>query len=278
MFTLNCKGSLWNIDEPQVMGIINTTPDSFYDKSRTADTQAAIELAAKMIEDGVSILDIGGQSTRPGASFISPNEEIDRVLPIIENIHRQFPAIKISIDSFNPEVAKSAVDAGASIVNDISGGQFFPEMLSTVAALKVPYICMHCSNDIKRMHEKLSYPNITESIIEYFKERLSACKKAGILDIIFDPGFGFGKTMEDNFKLMNELECLSIFGAPILVGVSRKSMIYKTLQIEATESLNGTTVLNTVGLLKGASILRVHDVKEAKEAIQLVQQLHPKRN
>jgi dihydropteroate synthase len=278
MFTLNCKGSLWNIDGPQVMGIINTTPDSFYDKSRTTNELAAIELAGKMINEGASILDIGGQSTRPGASIISPTEEMDRVLPIIEAIHGLFPNVLISIDSFHPEVAKTAVLAGASIVNDISGGQFFPEMISTIASLKVPYICMHCANDINKMHEKISYTNITESIIDYFKERFNACKKAGIMDVIIDPGFGFGKTIEDNFKLMNELECLSIFNLPILVGVSRKSIIYKTLQIEASESLNGTTVLNTVGLLKGASILRVHDVKEAKEAIQLVQQLQLKRN
>jgi dihydropteroate synthase len=278
MFTLNCKGSLRIIEEPQVMGIINSTPDSFYDKSRTANILTAIELAEKMVQEGVSIIDIGGQSTRPNAAIIEPSDEIDRVIPIIEAIHAQFPNLLISIDSFRPEVAKTAVLAGASIVNDISGGQFFPEMIPTIASLKVPYICMHCANDINKMHEKINYPNITESIIDYYKERLNACKKAGIMDVIIDPGFGFGKTMQDNFKLMNELECLSVFNVPILVGVSRKSMIYKTLQIEASESLNGTTVLNTVGLLKGASILRVHDVKEAKEAIQLVQQLHPKRN
>jgi dihydropteroate synthase len=278
MFTLNCKGSLRIIEEPQVMGIINSTPDSFYDKSRTANILTAIELAEKMVQEGVSIIDIGGQSTRPNAAIIEPSDEIDRVIPIIEAIHAQFPNLLISIDSFRPEVAKTAVLAGASIVNDISGGQFFPEMIPTIASLKVPYICMHCANDINKMHEKINYPNITESIINYFKERLNTCKEAGMLDVIIDPGFGFGKTMQDNFKLMNELECLSVFNVPILVGVSRKSMIYKTLQIEASESLNGTTVLNTVGLLKGASILRVHDVKEAKEAIQLVQQLHPKRN
>ena len=278
MFTLNCKGSLRIIEEPQVMGIINSTPDSFYNKSRTANILAAIELAEKMVQEGVSIIDIGGQSTRPSAAIIEPSEEIDRVIPIIEAIHAQFPNLLISIDSFRPEVAKTAVLAGASIVNDISGGQFFPAMIPTIASLKVPYICMYCANDINKMHEKINYPNITESIINYFKERLNACKEAGMLDVIIDPGFGFGKTMQDNFKLMNELESLSILNVPILVGVSRKSMIYKTLQIEASESLNGTTVLNTVGLLKGASILRVHDVKEAKETIHLVQQLRLKRN
>jgi dihydropteroate synthase len=278
MFTLNCKGSLWIIDEPQVMGIINTTPDSFYEKSRTANTHAAIELAAKMINDGASILDIGGQSTRPGAALINPSEEIDRVLPVIEAIHQQFPTVLISIDSFHPEVVKFAVNAGASIVNDISGGQFFKEMLSTVASLKVPYICMHCSSDINKMHEKTPNTNISETTIQYFIERLKACKKAGIVDVLIDPGFGFGKTMEDNYTLMNELECLSIFQVPLLVGVSRKSMIYKSLAIEADQSLNGTTVMNTVGLLKGANILRVHDVKEAVQAIQLTQLLGQKRN
>lgn len=278
MFTLNCKGSLWIIDEPQVMGIINITPDSFYEKSRIANTHAAVELAAKMINDGASIVDIGGQSTRPGADLINPTEEIDRVLPVIEAIHQQFPSLLISIDSFHPEVAKAAVNAGASIVNDISGGQFFEEMLPTVASLKVPYICMHCNSDIKKMHEKIPYNNISESIIQYFIERMNACKKAGIIDVLIDPGFGFGKTVEDNFKLLKELECLSIFNAPLLLGVSRKSMIYKTLQIEADQSLNGTTVLNTVGLLKGANMLRVHDVKEAVQAIQLTQLLGRKRN
>ncbi len=278
MFTLNCKGSLWIIDEPQVMGIINTTPDSFYEKSRKANTHAAVELAAKMINEGATIVDIGGQSTRPGADLINPSEEIDRVLPVIEAIHQRFPTLLISIDSFHPEVVKVAVNAGASIVNDISGGQFFEKMLPTVASLKVPYICMHSSSEINKMHEKTPYINITETIIQYFIDRLNACKKAGIADVLIDPGFGFGKRMEDNFKLMNELECLSIFDAPLLVGVSRKSMIYKTLAIEADQSLNGTTVMNTIGLLKGANILRVHDVKEAVQAIQLTQLLGPKRN
>ncbi len=278
MFTINCKGSLWIIEEPQVMGIINATPDSFYEKSRANQTQFAIDLATKMVNEGVSILDIGGQSTRPGASLISPSEEIDRVLPIIEALNQQFSTILISIDSFHPEVVKAAVNAGASIVNDISGGQFFSDMLDTVAALKVPYICMHCSNDIKKMHEKIQYTNISKSVIQYFIERLNACKNAGILDVIIDPGFGFGKTLEDNFKLMNELECLSIFNVPVLLGVSRKSLIYKSLEIDAESSLNGTTVMHTFGLLKGANILRVHDVKEAVEAIQLTQLLVPKRN
>lgn len=278
MFTLNCKGSLWIIDEPQVMGIINTTQDSFYQKSRTANWQDAVELAAKMINEGASIVDIGGQSTRPGAELINPSQEIDRVLPVIEAIHQQFPTLLISIDSYHPEVVKAAVNAGASIVNDISGGQFFDEMLPTVASLKVPYICMHCAADMKKMHEKIPFTNITETVIQYFIERLHACKKAGIVDVLIDPGIGFGKTMEDNFKLMNELECLSIFNAPLLLGVSRKSMIYTSLQIDADQSLNGTTVMNTIGLLKGANMVRVHDVKEAVQAIQLKQLLDTKRN
>jgi len=270
MFTLNCKGSLFTIDQPQIMGIINATPDSFYSGSRTSSIDIAVEMAAKMISEGASILDIGGQSTRPNASIISEEEELSRVLPVIKAIHSAFPSTYLSIDSYYPSVVIEAINAGASLVNDVSGGRFYTNMLSTVAALKVPYICMHSTGDIKNMHDKKEVNNITLELVNYFIERIAACNKAGIIDIIIDPGFGFGKTISNNFTLLKELSALQILNKPLLLGVSRKSTIYKTIGTTAEESLNGTTVLNTIGLMNKASILRVHDVKEASEAIKLV--------
>ncbi len=270
MFTLNCKGSLLIIDQPQIMGVINSTPDSFYSGSRTSTIDTAIELAATMITEGASILDIGGQSTRPDASIISEEEELSRVIPVIKAIHSAFPTTYLSIDSYYPSVVVEAVNAGASLVNDVSGGRFYTDMLTVVANLKVPYICMHSSGDIKSMHEKKEVENITLELVNCFINRIEACNKAGIMDIIIDPGFGFGKTIANNFTLLKELSALQILNKPVLLGVSRKSTIYKTLGTTAEESLNGTTVLNTIGLMNKASILRVHDVKEAAEAIKLV--------
>jgi dihydropteroate synthase len=269
MFTLNCKGSLWLIQEPVVMGIINSTPDSFYAASRTNNVDNAIALAEKMVEEGASILDIGGQSTRPGSELIDVEEELRRVMPLIEAINKKFPLIRISIDTFHPKVAQNAVAAGASMVNDISGGRFYADMLSTVASLNVPYICMHSRGNTKTMHQKPNSDNIVLEIAHYFIERLDACKKAGIKDVIIDPGFGFGKTVNNNFALLKDLKNLQMFKSPILLGVSRKSSIYQTLGITPEASLNGTTVLNTIGLMNNVQVLRVHDVKEAMEAIQL---------
>lgn len=270
MFTLNCKGSLFTIDQPQIMGIINATPDSFYSGSRTSSIDIAVEMAATMIAEGASIVDIGGQSTRPNASIIGEEEELSRVIPLIKAIHSAFPSTYLSIDSFYPSVVSEAVNAGVSMVNDVSGGRFYTNMLSTVAALKVPYICMHSTGDIATMHEKKEVENITQLLVNYFKERIEACNKAGIIDIIIDPGFGFGKTIANNFILLKELSALQVLNKPILLGVSRKSTIYKTIGTTAEESLNGTTVLNTIGLMNKASILRVHDVREAADAIKLV--------
>jgi dihydropteroate synthase len=269
MFTFNCKGSLWILNQPIVMGIINTTPDSFFAGSRNASFSAAKESAFAMVDAGVGILDIGGQSTRPGSSFIDAETEKERVIPIISLLRQSFPQLLISIDTFHPAVAIAAVEAGASIVNDISGGRFYSDMFSTVAALKVPYICMHSSGTVETMHEKINYNDISSELCYYFTERIAACEAAGINDIILDPGFGFGKTVPNNFTLLKEMAALKKFGKPILLGVSRKSTIYQTLQITAEESLNGTTVLNTLGLMNGADILRVHDVKEAVECIKL---------
>lgn len=273
MFTLNCKGTLITLEHPVVMGIINATPDSFFGGSRAATASAALIKAENMINDGAFILDIGGQSTRPGSVQIGANEELDRVVPIIEEVKKAFPNTLISVDTYHPTVSTAAVSAGADIVNDISGGRFFEDMLSTVASLNVPYICMHSRGTIETMHEKPQSNNIITELLDYFIERINACTQAGIKDIIVDPGFGFGKTIPDNFTLLKEMEAFQILRKPLLLGVSRKSSIYQTLKITPEESLNGTTVLNTVGLMNKAMILRVHDVKEAIQAIQLYQMM-----
>ncbi|OYZ00304.1 MAG: dihydropteroate synthase [Sphingobacteriia bacterium 28-36-52] len=273
MFTLNCKGTLITLEQPVVMGIINATPDSFFGASRAASSAAALAKAETMIKEGAFVLDIGGQSTRPGSVQIGANEEMDRVAPVIESVKKAFPNTLISVDTYHPSVAVAAVNAGADIVNDISGGRFFDNMLSTVASLTVPYICMHSRGTIETMHEKPQSNNIITELLDYFIERIDACNQAGIKDIIIDPGFGFGKTIADNFALLKELESLQILRKPLLLGVSRKSSIYQTLKITPEESLNGTTVLNTVGLMNKAMMLRVHDVKEATQAIQLYQMM-----
>jgi dihydropteroate synthase len=270
MFTLNCKGRLLEIESPIVMGIINVTPDSFYEGSRNTSVDAALKLAEQMMAEGATILDIGGQSTRPGSRQLSVQQEMDRVLPVIEKLSKQTPHSIISIDTFHSEIAKAAVAAGASIVNDISGGLLDDHMLSTVASLNVPYICMHMKGSPQTMQKLADYKNVVNQVMEYFVERITACKNAGIKDVIIDPGFGFAKMIQHNFQLLRSLEAFSIFNKPVLLGVSRKSTIYKTLNTTADEALNGTTVLHTIGLQKGASILRVHDVKPAMECIRLL--------
>jgi len=252
------------------MGIINVTPDSFYSGSRKTTVNEALQKAEQMITEGATILDIGGQSTRPGSMQIEPTEEAERVIPAIEAIHKQFSGVIISVDTFYASVAGQSVQAGASMVNDISGGHFNETMLSAVAKLKVPFVCMHIKGTPKTMQQNAVYENVTREITDYFIQRIDACRKAGIHDVIIDPGFGFGKTIAHNFQLLRELSIFKIFERPVLLGISRKSTIYKTLGITAEESLNGTTVLHTLGLLNGVDILRVHDVKEAVEAIKLV--------
>jgi dihydropteroate synthase len=273
MFTLNCKGRLLEIGTPVVMGIINTTPDSFYSGSRKGSVTDVLHTAEKMLKEGAAILDIGGQSTRPGAALISAAEESERILPVIEAIAREFPAVFLSVDTWSSSVARAAVDHGAVIVNDISGGSFDAEMFKTVAEMRVPYVCVHVKGTMETMHSNPEYTDVTKEVLDYFIEKTSACVKTGINDIIIDPGFGFSKNSTHNFLLLKQLEVFAILKKPVLVGISRKSTIYKTLGITAEEALNGTTVLNTAGLLKGASILRVHDVKEAMEAIRLVSYL-----
>ena len=274
MNSINCKGKLVNLSEPVVMGIINATPDSFYQRHLKLNSEEILALAGRMINEGAAILDIGGQSTRPGSTPISVQEETDRVIPVIENIHVAYPEMILSVDTYNSPVAIAAVAAGAGIVNDISGGNLDGEMLNTVAALQVPYICMHMQGTPATMQKNPVYEDVVKEVLDFFIHKIDACTnpdsyRGGIKDIIIDPGFGFGKTTEHNFQLLKSLAVLSITNRPILVGLSRKGTIYKTLGITAAEALNGTTVLNTMALLNGAAILRVHDVKEATEAVKL---------
>ncbi len=270
MFTLNCCGRLLVIERPIVMGIINATPDSFYESSRMAGVDDALHKAEQMLREGATILDIGAQSTRPGAKQVGAAEEWKRLLPVVDAISKEFPQAYLSIDTYHSEVARYGAAHGASIINDISGGSFDKDMLATVAALRTPYVCMHIKGTESTMHEKSVYGNITTEVLDYFIGKTESCKQAGITDIIIDPGFGFSKTSAQNFELIRNLNSFSMLAKPLLLGVSRKSTIYKTLGITAEESLNGTTVLHTAGLLKGATILRVHDVKEAMQAIELV--------
>ena len=269
MYTLNCKGRLLAMDKPWAMGIINITPDSFYKESRKQHVDEIAQLAERMITEGANILDVGGQSTRPGSERISVQEETDRTVPAIERIVRDFPDAIISIDTYSSQVAKSAVKAGASIVNDISSGEMDDAMLPAVAELRVPYICMHMQGTPGTMQKDPQYEDVAATVLDYLIRKTDQCTKAGIHDIIIDPGFGFGKTIAHNFTLLKSLFALMIIERPVMVGLSRKSTIYKTLHTTAEGALNGTTVLQTIALMNGANILRVHDVKETKEAIAL---------
>jgi len=270
IFTLNCKGKVLIINQPIIMGIINATPDSFFEDSRKTTITDSIEKATLMINEGASIIDIGGQTTKPGSDSISTIEEMERVIPVISAIAKKFPETIISVDTYYSTVAKAAVENGASIVNDISGGQFDSFMIETVAKLNVPYICMHIKGVPKTMQDNPQYENITKEVLDYFIEKLNACRLAGIKDVIVDLGFGFGKTIEQNYKLLKSLSVFKMLDCPLLVGISRKGMIYKPLNIGAEFALNGTTVINTIAIQNGANILRVHDVKEAVEAVKLL--------
>ena len=273
MFTLNRKGQLLTMETPLVMGILNLTPDSFYGGSRVHSVDDLLQRAEKMIVEGADILDIGGQSTRPGSHRVSAGEELERVLPAIEAVHRRWPEQLVSVDTFYASVAREAVAAGASLVNDISAGALDEAMIETVTDLSVPYVLMHMKGHPETMQENPVYENVTLEVFDDLNRKLAAIRAAGIHDVIIDPGFGFGKTAVHNFQLLREMSFLQQLHCPLLAGVSRKGMVYKTLGITAEEALNGTTVLHTIALLNGASLLRVHDVKEAKEAIALVQRV-----
>ncbi|MEQ9219692.1 MAG: dihydropteroate synthase [Cyclobacteriaceae bacterium] len=272
--TLNIKGNLYELNEPKVMGVINVTPDSFYASSRQSNIDHILTVADKMIEDGASFVDLGGYSSRPGAKDISIDEELARVIPPIEAINREFPELIVSIDTFRSRVADESVSAGASIINDISAGALDDLMIDVVAKHHVPYIIMHMKGTPQNMVKKAEYDDLVKDVVFALSSKIELLAEKGIPDIIVDPGFGFAKNIEQNFELLSKLEVLSTLERPLLVGLSRKSMIYKTLNIEPEQALNGTTVVNTLALLKGASILRVHDVKEAVEVVKLVNKLN----
>ncbi|PHR87462.1 MAG: dihydropteroate synthase [Leeuwenhoekiella sp.] len=273
MASINCKGNLIDLSTPRVMGILNLTPDSFYEGSRFTHTDAVLAQTEKMLTEGADFIDVGAYSSRPGAADISVDEELWRLLPVVEVLIKNFPDLVISVDTFRSEVAKKAVQAGAAMINDISAGHLDESMLATVAALQVPYIMMHMKGTPQTMKNLAQYDDLVKEVIYYLSERIAAARALGINDLIVDPGFGFAKTIAHNFELLNKAEQLQMLDVPVLIGVSRKSMIYKTLDVSAAEALNGTTVLNSIALQKGASILRVHDVKPAVEAVRLLQAL-----
>jgi len=271
---INAGGRLIDLEIPRVMGILNITPDSFYPGSRFNTDTEILNAAAKMLEDGADILDVGGYSSRPGAKDISAEEERDRVLRVIKLVNREYPDAIISVDTFRAEIAREAVlGCGAMIINDISGGDADNNMFKVVEELNVPYVMMHMKGDPRTMQINPVYDDIVADILKWFGERIFKLKSAGVKDIIIDPGFGFGKTIKHNFELLRRLDDFSIAGLPVLVGISRKSMIWKTLNIQSEGALNGTTALNTIALFNGADILRVHDVKEAVEAVKLVSRI-----
>ncbi len=266
---LNIQGKLFHLDSPKVMGILNVTPDSFHAESRISSENDAFKVASKMIEDGADFLDIGGYSSRPGAIDISEQEELDRVAKVIETIAAQIPTAILSIDTFRSSVARECIKLGAHIINDISGGEADEFMLDLVAELRVPYIMMHMQGTPQNMQKNPTYENVTLEVYKSLSRRLQTLRIKGVSDVIVDPGFGFGKTIEQNYALLKTLDYFHSLNAPILAGLSRKSMIYKPLNTTPASALNGSTVLNTIATQKGAHILRVHDVKEAKELIKL---------
>jgi dihydropteroate synthase len=268
--TLNIQRRLIDLSVPKVMGILNVTPDSFFDGSRYQSPASILNQVEKMLLEGADFIDVGGYSSRPDATDISIDEEIQRVIPAIELISKQFPQAIISIDTFRSVVAKRAVDAGASLVNDISAGELDVEMVPTVAAMKVPFLAMHMKGSPQTMKQHAHYQDLLHEVLTYFHEKISRLHQAGVKDILIDPGFGFAKTIEQNFELLSHLDHLLALGKPLVVGLSRKSMIWRTLGTTAEHALNGTTALHSIALMKGAGILRVHDVKEAVEVIKLV--------
>ena len=271
--TINCKGKLIDLTTPKVMGILNFTPDSFYDGGKYKSDSEIIHQVEKMLVEGADFIDIGAYSSRPKAAFVSEKEEISRITSVLNIIQRNFPDILISIDTFRSEVARVSLENGAAIINDISAGSLDERMWDVVAEYNVPYIMMHMRGTPQTMQEFTQYDDLIKDMMFYFSEKVRTARSCGINDIILDVGFGFSKTLEQNYELLHKLELFNLFELPTLVGVSRKSMIYKALNIGPSEALNGTTVINTIALQKGASILRVHDVKQAKEAIDLISKL-----
>lgn len=274
MHTLNLRGKLYSLCEPKIMGILNVTPDSFYAESRTSDEEHIAARVQQLMDDGADMIDIGGYSSRPGADDVSPEEERNRLRRGLRVVRRLYPEVPISVDTFRADVARMCVEEeGADIINDISGGMMDRQMFRTVARLGVPYILMHMQGTPDTMQQAPHYDNLRREVMLYFAERIDRLCQMGAKDIIVDPGFGFGKTLEHNYELFHHLDDFNLFNLPLLVGISRKSMIYKLLGGTPQTSLNGTTVLNTIALMKGVHILRVHDVKEAVEAKRIVMKM-----
>jgi dihydropteroate synthase len=271
--TINCKGTLLDLNSPKVMGILNITPDSFYDGGMYKDETTILNQTEKMLNDGATFIDVGAYSSRPGAAEVSEEEELKRIVPVVELLIKKFPDIIISIDTFRSKVAKETINLGAALINDISGGNLDSKMYETVAKLKVPYILMHMAGTPKTMQNNPTYEDVTKDLIYFFSDKIDQLHRLNVSDIIIDVGFGFGKTIEHNFQLLRNMSLFQNLDKPILAGLSRKSMLYKTLDITSQEALNATTSANTIALLNGANILRVHDVKEAVEAVKLVNQL-----
>ena len=271
--TINCKGTLIDFFTPKVMGILNLTPDSFYDGGRYRSQKDYLQHTEKMLHEGADFIDVGAYSSRPGAMDISEEEELNRMIPAVKMLLKEFPDVLLSVDTFRSKVARESIENGAALINDISGGNLDNQMLKTVADLQVPYILMHMRGNPENMKDLNEYDDLVEDILFYFSQKIAEAREVGINDLIIDPGFGFSKNITQNFELLSKLELFKNLKLPILSGTSRKSLIYKTLQTNPDEALNGTTVLNTVSLMKGGHILRVHDVKEAVECVKLTERL-----
>lgn len=273
-YSWNCGGKLFTFEQPRVMGIVNCTPDSFYEKSRSSDFLTLQKLVEKHTHEGAEIIDLGGYSSRPGAEEVSPEEEWDRIAGILKFTKKEFPDVLVSVDTFRADVAHKACNEGANVINDISAGKLDNELFREVAYHKVPLILMHMKGNPQTMQQETQYENLLAETLYYFSERIGKAREAGIIDLAVDPGFGFSKTLEQNYFLFKNLKHFHIFDVPLLVGISRKSMIYNLLGNTAEDALNATTALHALALAQGANILRVHDVKEAKETINLIQKMN----
>ena len=270
---INCKGHLIDLDRPRVMGILNLTPDSFYDGGKYKSASEILAQVEKMLKEGATFIDIGAYSSRPGAIHISQEEELSRLLPVLQLMIQEFPDALVSVDTFRSHVASEAIQSGACMINDISGGSLDEDMFSIIAKLQVPYVLMHMVGTPQNMQQNIHYENLVKDIIFYFSQKVFELRKLGVNDIILDPGFGFSKTLDQNFELLQKLELFSGMDLPVLVGLSRKSMLYKLFDLNANSALNATTSANTIALMKGAGILRVHDVKEAMETITIFEKM-----
>jgi len=270
---INCKGHLIDLEHPKVMGILNLTPDSFYDGGKYKSAADIVRQVEKMLNEGATFIDIGAYSSRPKAKHISQDEELSRLLPVLELVMKEFPNALISIDTFRSHVAELAIQSGACMVNDISAGSLDRDMFATIAKLQVPYILMHMVGTPQTMQQNVQYENLIKDMIFYFSQKVFALRKLGVNDLILDPGFGFSKTIDQNYELLQKLELFSGMNLPLLVGLSRKSMLYKLLDLDADRALNATTSVNTIALMKGASLLRVHDVREAVETVKIFEKI-----